>query len=160
MLTAVHCAAEELALGAPLPTVEATTQDGKTIQLGDYADKPYVLVFFYPKAHTGGCTKQACSLRDAYDELNELGVTIFGVSADEAANQLSFQQKFGFQYTLLADPEHTVSNAFGVPLIGNGKMTARQAYLFKDGKLIWVDTSASTEKQADDVKKAIAEHTS
>lgn len=158
LFSGAYCAAEELQLGAELPSVEAKNQDGETVQLADYADKPYLLVFFYPKAHTGGCTQQACSLRDAYDELNDLDVTIIGVSADGTDAQHSFKEKYGFQYTLLADSDLSVAKAFGVPLIGkNANITARQAYLFKDGKLVWLDKKASTSKQADDVKKAIAE---
>lgn len=156
ILAGVQCAAQELELGAALPDITAIDQDGKEVKLADYADKPYLLVFFYPKAHTGGCTKQACSLRDAYAELQDLGVTVLGVSADGTDKQASFKEEFKFQYTLIADPEHHVANAFGVPLIANGTLTARQAYLFKDGKLVWLDKKASTEKQADDVKKAIA----
>jgi len=158
LLAAIQAQAEELAIGDALPSVEVENQDGEPIQLSDYASKPYLLVFFYPKAHTGGCTKQACSLRDAYEDLTEEGVTIIGVSADQANKQHSFKEKYGFQYMLLADHNLAVAKAFGVPMIGKNKdLPARQAYLFKDGKLVWLDKKASTEKQADDVKKAMAE---
>ncbi|WP_309384956.1 peroxiredoxin [Cerasicoccus frondis] len=155
--SAVNCTAEELQLGAELPAVSTIDQDGAEINLADYATKPFVLVYFYPKADTGGCTKQGCSLRDAYAELTDMGVTVIGVSTDSAAEQLAFRNKFRFPFALVADENHAVAEAFGVPMVGNGQRTARQAYLFEEGKLVWLDKKASTEKQADDVKAAIAE---
>ncbi|WP_269539517.1 peroxiredoxin [Cerasicoccus fimbriatus] len=156
-VAAVNCSAEELQLGSQLPDVTTVDQDGKELKLEDYADKPFLLVYFYPKADTGGCTQQGCSLRDAYAELTDMGVTVIGVSTDNAADQLAFKNKYRFPFTLVADQDHAVAEAFGVPMIANGKLTARQAYLFKDGKLVWVDKKASTAKQADDVKAAIGE---
>lgn len=148
LLTA--CAsAEPLADGAAIPDVSQKNQDGKVVKLAEAGAKGYLLVFFYPKADTPGCTKQACSLRDAYSELTEKGVRVFGVSTDSAAAQNAFRKKHGLPYDLLADEDGTVVKAFGVPLRMN--MAGRQAFLFKDGKLVWRDLSASTGKQAADV---------
>jgi peroxiredoxin Q/BCP len=113
------------------------------------------LVYFYPKADTPGCTKQACSLRDSFAVLTEKKVQVFGASLDDAAAQKAFQQKYKLPFTLLADKGGKVADAFGVPhSMGFAK---RQAFLFKDGKLVWRDLSASTDQQAADVLKEIGE---
>ena len=143
-----------LAVGAPLPTVEQKNQDGQPIKLAEAGAKGYTLVYFYPKADTPGCTKQACSLRDSYAALTDKGVKIFGVSADKVDAQKAFKDKYKLPFDLLADADGKVITAFGVPTtLGFAK---RQAYLFKDGKLVWSDLSASTEKQAEDVLKFLA----
>ena len=123
----------------------------------DHSLKSYrghtVLVYFYPKADTPGCTKQACSLRDSYAALTEKGVKILGVSTDSVKAQKAFKAKYKLPFDLLADEDGAVVTAFGVPkTLGFAK---RQAFLFKDGKLVWRDLSASTEQQAADVLKVV-----
>jgi thioredoxin-dependent peroxiredoxin len=144
----------QLKLGDPVPAVSGYDQDDKQIDLAKEGAAGYMLVYFYPKAMTPGCTAQACSLRDAYDNLKNKGVKIFGVSVDEVKTQKHFQQKNKLPFELLADPKHEILKSFGVPLMLN-LVASRQAYLFKEGKLIWVDTHASTSKQADDVLAVI-----
>ncbi|MEM9226914.1 MAG: peroxiredoxin, partial [Verrucomicrobiota bacterium] len=131
----------------------ATDQDGKTVDLGEIFAEGYTLVFFYPKANTMGCTKQACSLRDAYEDLTDEGVTVIGVSTDTAKAQKSFATKQNLPYTLIADPEGKVVSAFGVPKTAG--FAARQAFLIKDGEIVWLDYTASTGKQAADVLEAM-----
>jgi peroxiredoxin Q/BCP len=145
--------ADELALGAKLPTVSAVDQDGATIDLGAAGASGWTLVYFYPKADTSGCTKQACSLRDAYATLTAKGVRVYGVSGDTTAEQKAFQTKYKLPFTLLADTDAKVQDAFGVPHTGG--FAKRQAFLFKDGELVWRDLTASTEQQAADVLAAI-----
>lgn len=150
--------AEPLDIGADAPAITAIDQDGKTVELGELYAKGTVLVFFYPKAHTGGCTDQVCSLRDGFESLAEKGVTVVGVSSDGPEAQKSFKEKFNLPYTLIADPELKVVKAFGVPLVGAGligSMASRQAYLVKDGKIVWRDLKASTKQQAADVMAAL-----
>ncbi|RYD46730.1 MAG: peroxiredoxin [Verrucomicrobiaceae bacterium] len=143
--------AAPIALGATLPAVEQKDQDGKVVNLAEAGAKGYTLVYFYPKADTPGCTKQACSLRDSYAALTEKGVRIYGVSTDKVDSQKAFKEKYKLPFDLLADADSKVVDAFGVPkTLGFSK---RQAYLFKDGKLVWSDQEASTEKQAEDVLK-------
>jgi peroxiredoxin Q/BCP len=114
-----------------------------------------VVVYFYPKADTPGCTKQACSLRDAFATLTEKGVTVYGVSHDGVAAQKDFHKKYKLPFDLLADEKKELSKAFGVPSNQLG-MASRQAFLIKDGKIVWRDLKASTDKQADDVLAALA----
>lgn len=151
---ASHAAADTLAIGAALPSVEQKNQNGDPVNLAEAGSKGYTLVYFYPKADTPGCTKQACSLRDSYATLTEKGVRIYGVSLDKVAAQKAFKEKYKLPFDLIADHDSKVVDAFGVPkTMGFAK---RQAYLFKDGKLVWSDQSASTEKQAEDVLAFLA----
>jgi peroxiredoxin Q/BCP len=146
----------KLNIGDALPAVAAEDQDGNLIQLTVAGRSGYTLVYFYPKAMTPGCTAQACSLRDAYSELQNRGVRIFGVSLDTVDSQKKFQEKEHLPFALLSDRQKKVTSAFGVPLILNS-LAARQAYLFKDGKLVWMDAHASTGKQASDLLEVLAQ---
>jgi peroxiredoxin Q/BCP len=145
----------KLKIGDPVPAVTSTDQNGRRVNLARAADTGYAVVYFYPKAMTPGCTAQACSLRDAYAQLQERGVKVFGVSLDPVETQKVFAQKEHLPFALLSDTDRQVTTAFGVPLIMNALAT-RQAYLFKEGKLIWFDTKASTDKQAQDVLAVLA----
>ena len=99
--------------GDKVPLFSAKNQDGNTINLSDYKGKK-LIVFFYPKANTPGCTTEACNLRDNYAELQAQGYELLGVSSDSEKKQAKFKNKFDFQYPLLADEDHTVINSFGV----------------------------------------------
>ncbi|OIQ29119.1 MAG: peroxiredoxin [Bacteroidetes bacterium MedPE-SWsnd-G2] len=102
-----------LKVGDKAPNFEALDEQGQKVSLSDYAGKKLV-VFFYPKASTPGCTAEACNLNDNYDRFKSLGFEILGVSADSAKRQSNFKNKFGFKYPLLADEDKTVIEAFGV----------------------------------------------
>ncbi|MBO6533399.1 MAG: thioredoxin-dependent thiol peroxidase [Allomuricauda sp.] len=102
-----------LKVGDKVPDFSAKDQDGNTINLSDYKGKKLV-VFFYPKANTPGCTAEACNLRDNYKELQAQGYELLGVSADSEKKQSNFKEKYDFPFPLLADEDHTVINAFGV----------------------------------------------
>ena len=142
-------AADALADSATVPSVSQKNQDGVEINLAQAGSSGYLLVYFYPKADTPGCTKQACSLRDAYAKLTDKGVKIFGVSGDGVKAQKAFKEKYQLPFDLLADESGAITDAFGVPKrMGFAK---RQAFLFKDGKLVWRDLEASTDQQASDV---------
>lgn len=140
---------DPLEIGADAPTLTAIDQDGKSVSLSESYQKGFVLVYFYPRADTPGCTKQACSLRDEFETLTDRGVTVFGVSNDGPEAQKKFQQKFNLPFTLLADEDKKVIDAFGVP--AKRGPAARQAFLMREGKVIWRDLSASTSEQAADV---------
>ena len=144
---------QPLAVGDSGPQLETRTQNGKTLRLNRAFYEGLVLFFFYPKADTPECTSQACSLRDAYPQLLEAGVKIFGVSFDSSREQQEFAQKYDLPYPLIPDPEGKVIQGFGVPSRASGGQSyaARQAYLLRDGEIIWRDLSASTHTQAEDV---------
>lgn len=144
-----------LEIGDDVPAIKAIDHNGHDLDLGKYCDREdYALVFFYPKAETPGCIMQVCSLRDAFADLSEAGVAVIGVSVDGVEAQKNFHENRSLPYPLIADYEKQVTEAFGVPLNARG-MAKRQAYLFKAGVLVWMDESAATEEQAEDVLAAI-----
>ncbi|WP_372937323.1 thioredoxin-dependent thiol peroxidase [Seonamhaeicola sp.] len=102
-----------LKAGDKAPNFEALDEQGNTIKLSDYKGKKLV-VFFYPKASTPGCTAEACNLNDNFERFQSQGYEILGVSADSAKRQLNFKNKYGFKYPLLADEDKKVIEAFGV----------------------------------------------
>jgi len=99
--------------GDAVPDFTAKDEQGNTISLSDYSGKK-LIVFFYPKASTPGCTVEACNLRDNYKTLQAQGYDLLGVSADSAKRQANFKNKYKFPFPLLADEDKTVINAFGV----------------------------------------------
>lgn len=99
--------------GDKAPDFSVPDQDGKTRQLADYNGKKLVL-FFYPKASTPGCTAEACNLRDNYEHFQKKGYEILGVSADSQKKQKNFRDKYDLPYPLLADEDKEVINAYGV----------------------------------------------
>lgn len=99
--------------GDKAPDFTVNDQDGNPISLSDYKGKKLV-VFFYPKANTPGCTAEACNLRDHYKELQSKGYELLGVSADSEKKQLTFKNKYEFPFPLLADENKEVINGFGV----------------------------------------------
>lgn len=99
--------------GDQAPSFSGVDQDGKTHQLADYAGKKLV-VFFYPKANTPGCTAEACDLRDNYARFETQNYALLGVSADSAKAQAKFKDKYEFPFPLLADEDKSVIQAFGV----------------------------------------------
>ncbi len=102
-----------LKVGDTVPNFSSTDQEGKAVTLKDFKGKK-LIVFFYPKASTPGCTAEACDLRDHYSELQKQGYQLLGVSADSVAKQKKFADKYEFPFQLLADETKEVINAFGV----------------------------------------------
>jgi peroxiredoxin Q/BCP len=151
LLPASH--AEPLAVGAPAPDVSGVDQNGKTVNFKEVYAKGPTLVYFYPKADTGGCTKQGCSIRDSWSDLQSKGIQVLGVSIDPVEAQKKFAEKNQFPFTLIADADGKVAAAFQVEM--RGKVTARQSFLIKDGKIAWTMLKASTETHARDVLAAV-----
>ena len=102
-----------LQVGDTVPNFTVNNQDGDAISLSDYKGKK-LIVFFYPKASTPGCTTEACNLRDNYKVLQDQGYELLGVSADSEKRQTNFRNKYEFPFPLLADEDKVVINAFGV----------------------------------------------
>jgi peroxiredoxin Q/BCP len=141
--------ADSLGLGSPAPQLKVLTDQGTSLDLGEALSSGTTLVFFYPKAMTPGCVKQACSLRDGWDELQARNVSIFGVSSDTAKTQAQFRDKYTLPFTLLADTDGKIADAF------SKSRWSRQAYIFKDGILVWRDLKAATSKQATEILAAL-----
>jgi len=150
----LFASAEPLHVGDPAPQVSGITETGARLAFADaYKQSPYTLVFFYPKAFTPGCTAQNCALRDGYEQLSKLGVTIIGVSTDSVEKQKEFKAEYRLPYTLIADTDKKVLTAFGQNAL---MFASRQAYLIHDGKIVYADTKGSTKQQADDILKFLA----
>jgi len=102
----------ELNVGDKAPAFSLLNQEGKKVSLSDFQGKN-LLLYFYPKADTPGCTKQGCSVRDASKELKKLGMAAVGISPDEPAKQKKFDDKYKLGFPLLSDPDHKVARAYG-----------------------------------------------
>lgn len=130
------------------PDFELADETGKLHKLSDYRGKP-VLLYFYPKDDTPGCTTEACSFRDAYADYTKAGVTIFGVSGDSVKSHMKFKEKYHLPFNLLSDEEHKVLEAYGV--WGQKKMMGREYMgIFRTSYLIGAD--GKIKKVFEDVK--------
>ncbi len=141
------------------PAVSAVNQDGAAVNFTDVYQKGPTVVFFYPKANTPGCTKQACSLRDAFADLSKDGVQVLGVSFDKPDAQKKFKDDHKLPYDLIADPDGKVVAAFKVEKMMKGliPLATRQCFLIKGGNVVWHDAKASTAEQATDIKRVLSE---
>ncbi len=99
--------------GEPAPDFTLNADSGETVSLSELRGRTVVL-YFYPKDDTPGCTTQACGLRDVYGEIQDRGATVLGVSPDSEASHVKFRDKYGLPFPLLADPEHEVAELYGV----------------------------------------------
>lgn len=123
-----------LGVGSAAPDVAGADQNGSTVRMKDLRGQP-VLVFFYPKAGTPGCTKEACAFRDVWQRYEKAGVRVVGVSHDTVADQAAFAREHGFKFPLVSDTEGTWGKAFGVPL-RVWKFYSRISFLVgRDGKI-------------------------
>lgn len=147
--------ASPLTVGAPAPLINAKNEDGQSISFGDVYAKGITLVYFYPKAETPGCTKEACSLRDSYADLHGKGLQILGVSRDTPEAQKKFQINQKLPFSLIADTDGKVAEAFHVPMIPVVGMTMRQSFIIKDGKIAWTSLSAQTSGAAQEIQNAL-----
>ena len=103
----------QLEPGAQAPSFSLPDQDGKTVSLDDFKGSK-VIVYFYPKDDTPGCTKEACQFNDNLHAFQRAGVPVLGISADDAASHRAFREKYGLGFDLLSDTDHQVMEAYGV----------------------------------------------
>lgn len=146
--------AEPLEVGAEAPAFTVTNSEGGEIELGEVYESGPTLVYFYPKADTPGCTAQACNLRDSFEELTDHGLRVIGVSTDGVQAQAAFKEKYSLPFTLVADSDRKLTEAFGVPVRMMG-FASRQSFLVVDGKIVWRDTKASPRSQSADALAAL-----
>ncbi len=138
------------------PDFNTTDENGKEVALKDFRGKTVVL-YFYPKADTPGCTREACGFRDSYAAIKKTGVVLLGMSADTAASQKKFQDKFSLPFPLLADAEKKIANLFGVlkerQMYGKKvKGIARTTFIIgPDGKIKHIFNNVKAEGHADEV---------
>ncbi len=143
------------AAGDKAPAFAAPDQDGKTVSLADFAGKKIVLLYFYPKDFTGGCTKEACGLRDRMGDLRTNNVEVIGVSFDSADSHKKFIEKYNLNFTLLADTDGKIAEAYDVkmPVM---KMAKRVSFLIgTDGKIVHVTNAGNPETHFKEMQAAI-----
>jgi len=147
--------------GKPAPEFTLEDDAGETVSLSDFRGKPVVL-YFYPKDDTPGCTAQACGIRDAYGEFEQAGAVVLGVSPDRVSKHVKFKEKYDLPFTLLADPEHEVAERYGVwgekKYMGRSYMgVSRTTFVIApDGTVAEVMENVKPDSHADDVLASLA----
>ncbi len=143
-----------LKVGTKAPDFEAVDQDGKTVRLSDFKGKPVVL-YFYPKDDTPGCTAEACNFRDKMDNFEKNGIKVLGVSVDGDKSHKKFEQKYNLNFTLVSDSKKDISKKYGV--LGE-RAASRVTYLLDhDGKIAYIYPKVSPKEHAVEVFNKINE---
>ena len=152
-------ASTPLSAGSTAPDFSLPARSGKTISLHDYRGSKDVLIYFYPKDDTPGCTRESCSLRDSWGELQGAGIEVLGISRDDSASHNAFAAKYNLPFELLTDADHSVHEAYGAwgqnpnPAWGVGPL--RKSFLVgKDGRIRHVFDKVDTEHHAEQVLRA------
>jgi peroxiredoxin Q/BCP len=141
-----------LAVGTDAPSFTAKDTNGNTVSLSDFAGKTVVL-YFYPKDDTPGCTKQACSFRDARSEYQNKDIVVLGVSKDDEVSHQQFTQKYNLNFPLLADTDGSIIKAYDVD---GGGYAKRVTYVIDpNGKIIHIDNAVNTTTHASDILAAL-----
>lgn len=151
---------KHLKVGDPIPAFTTVNENGETVSSEDLKGSKAIL-FFYPKDDSPGCTKEACSLRDNYKVFNKNGFKIFGISPDNEKKHRKFIDKYEFQYSLLADPEKEIINAFGI--WGPKKFMGREIVgvhrttfvIDEEGKIITIIDKVKTKDHAQQLIDAL-----
>jgi peroxiredoxin Q/BCP len=152
--------AEWIEVGKKAPAFTLTADDGKKVKLSDFGGSPVVL-YFYPKDDTPGCTKEACAFRDRKAEIEKLGARVLGVSPDTVESHVKFRDKFELNFPLLADPDHAIAEKYGAWREKNmyGKKTMgiqRSTYLIDaNGKVAKVWQRVQVDGHDDQVLEAV-----
>ena len=147
--------------GKPAPDFELVSDSGETVTLSSLRGKPIIL-YFYPKDDTPGCTAQACGIRDAWGEFERAGAVVLGVSPDDERSHTKFKDKYELPFPLLADTDHTVSEAYGVwgekTYAGKTYMGVERStfVIDADGNVAKVMRKVKPDTHADDVLAALA----
>ncbi len=140
-----------LAVGTVAPNFTTVDDEGKTVSLSDFQGKMVVL-YFYPKDDTPGCTKQAQSFRDNYDQYQDQDMVVLGVSMDDQASHKQFKEKYGLPFQLLVDSNGAITEAYDV---SSGGYSKRVTYIIDaEGKIAHVDEKVKTDTHAQDILQA------
>jgi peroxiredoxin Q/BCP len=143
-------------VGATAPLFSGQDQDGKTVALADAIGKKIVLLYFYPKDFTSGCTREACGFRDRMDELQKDNVEVVGVSFDSAGSHQKFMAQYKLNFSLLADPDGKIVDLYGVRM-DHLNLAHRVSFLIGlDGKIVHVTDAGNPSIHFEQMQAAIA----
>jgi peroxiredoxin Q/BCP len=149
-------AAKKLVVGDQSPLVSGKNEEGRTWNLADAIKKKVVLLYFYPKDETPGCTKEACGLRDKMGEFKKSGVEVVGVSFDGGESHKAFIEKHNLNFSLLSDQDGKITDAYGVR-VANKNVARRVSFLIgKDGKILHVTDSPQADTHVAEMTEAIS----
>ena len=126
----------KLEIGDTIPAFTLKDQNGTTFDIETYRGKKPMVIYFYPKDDTPGCTKEACSFRDEFEVFTDLDVKVIGISSDDVASHKDFSEKYHLPFTLLADTEKKVRKRFGVPSSLLGLLPGRVTYVINKNGII------------------------
>jgi peroxiredoxin Q/BCP len=140
--------------GKPAPDFELQSDTGGTVRLSELRGKPVVL-YFYPKDDTPGCTRQACGMRDVYGDFERAGAVVLGVSADTQTSHERFKAKYSLPFTLLADPEHRLGEPYGVAREGKSSYERSTFVIDADGNVAKIMRRVNPDRHADEVLAAL-----
>jgi thioredoxin-dependent peroxiredoxin len=150
---------EKLIIGSTVPAFELKDQHGQLFKLDSVLGKKNLVIFFYPKDDSPGCTKEACSFRDQFDVFTEADAVIIGISAQSVESHLDFAEKHRLNYTLLSDTGNKVRKLFGVPTNFFGLISGRVTYIInKEGKVIYIfNSQIQAEKHVEEALRILQE---
>jgi len=140
--------------GKPAPDFTLESDSGELVTLSSFRGRP-VILYFYPKDDTPGCTKQACGIRDAWGEFQRAGAEVFGISADSQASHERFKSKYSLPFTLLADPEHKLGEPYGVAQEGKSSYERSTFVIDADGNVTRILRRVKPDSHADQVLEAL-----
>lgn len=147
---------ETLKVGDKAPGIEAETYGGEKIKLNDYRENKLVALYFYPKDYTGGCTKEACSIRDGMKELEKLGVQVLGVSTDSVKSHEGFKEKHSLNFPLLSDKSKDIIKSYGV--VSDSGSAKRETFLIdKTGVIRYIWTKVKTTEHSEEIAEKVKE---
>jgi thioredoxin-dependent peroxiredoxin len=156
LASAALLSAAPLKQGDNAPDFELKGSDGKTYKLSDFKGKKPVVIAWYPKAFTGGCTKECKALKEQGDEIRKYDVAYFTASVDDAETNKKFAESLGLDYPILSDPSKETAKSFGV-LNDRGMANRWTFYIDKNGKIARVDQQVNTENHGKDIAAALKE---
>ena len=140
--------------GKPAPDFELESDTGETVKLSDLRGQPVVL-YFYPKDDTPGCTRQACGIRDVYGEFEAAGAAVYGISADTKDSHERFKAKYSLPFALLADPDHALGEPYGVAQEGKNSYERSTFVIDADGNVSRILRRVNPDSHADEVLAAL-----
>ena len=146
--------AAELKVGDPAPDFTAAASSGAPVHLKEILGKAPIVLYFYPKDDTPGCTKEACGLRDNFATFRKLNATVFGVSYDSVESHQAFAKKFNLPFVLLSDPNKKVAQLYGA----NGLIFAKRMtfVIDKEGKIAWINPSVNPSTHSQELQDVLA----